>query len=115
MTRLHRSGFLITALVLSLAFPVGASAQLIMQEEERPLLLPSAEAKAKRAKAETPPYRLRQQLPPPPSRARAVLDAQYAAQGKMPPMQAEEADRIYEGYLESVGKKEGISNSMNGD
>lgn len=38
------------------------------------------------------------------SRARAVLDAQYAAEGKTPPMQAEEADRIYENYLENIGK-----------
>ncbi|MBA4208263.1 MAG: hypothetical protein C0454_01905 [Parvibaculum sp.] len=38
------------------------------------------------------------------SRARAVLDAQYAADGKTPPMQAEEADRIYENYLDNIGK-----------
>lgn len=44
--------------------------------------------------------------PPPegPSRAEAVLDAQYAAQGKPKPMRASEANRIYEEYLESIGK-----------
>lgn len=38
------------------------------------------------------------------SRAKAVLDAQYAATGKTSPMQADEADRIYENYLDSIGK-----------
>ena len=39
-----------------------------------------------------------------PSRAEAVLDAQYAAQGKTKPMRANEANRIYEEYLKSIGK-----------
>ncbi|PKQ08458.1 MAG: hypothetical protein CVT73_07155 [Alphaproteobacteria bacterium HGW-Alphaproteobacteria-12] len=42
---------------------------------------------------------------PPESRAKAVLDAQYAAEGRQPPMQSAEADRIYDAYLESIGKK----------
>jgi len=41
----------------------------------------------------------------PESRAKAVLDAQYAAEGRQPPMQSAEADRIYDAYLESIGKK----------
>ncbi|MDZ4380995.1 MAG: hypothetical protein U0942_06605 [Parvibaculum sp.] len=43
--------------------------------------------------------------PPPESRAKAVLDAQYAAEGHQPPMQSAEAERIYNAYLESIGKK----------
>jgi hypothetical protein len=43
--------------------------------------------------------------PPPASRAKAVLDAQYAAEGRQPPMQSAEAERIYNAYLESIGKK----------
>lgn len=42
---------------------------------------------------------------PPESRAKAVLDAQYAAEGPQPPMQSAEAERIYDAYLESIGKK----------
>lgn len=42
--------------------------------------------------------------PPPESRAKAVLDAQYAAEGHQPPMQSAEAERIYDAYLESIGK-----------
>lgn len=38
------------------------------------------------------------------SRAKEVLDAQYAARGKPQPMQASEADEIYENYLESIGE-----------
>lgn len=38
------------------------------------------------------------------SRAKAVLEAQYAATEKTSPMQADEADRIYENYLDSIGK-----------
>lgn len=41
-----------------------------------------------------------------PSRAEAVLDAQYAAKGKSKPMQAAEADEIYKKYIESIGKKQ---------
>lgn len=41
----------------------------------------------------------------PESRAGNVLDAQYAAEGRQPPMQSAEADRIYDAYLESLGKK----------
>ena len=44
-------------------------------------------------------------VPPPESRAKAVLDGQYAAEGRQPPMQAAEAERIYDAYLESIGKK----------
>lgn len=46
-----------------------------------------------------------------PSRAQAVLDAQYAAKGKPKPMQAAEADRIYEEYLKSIGEKSGATES----
>ncbi|MEQ8268697.1 MAG: hypothetical protein RH982_16005 [Parvibaculum sp.] len=46
-----------------------------------------------------------------PSRAEAVLDAQYAAKGKPKPMQADEADRIYEEYLKSIGEKSGATES----
>ncbi len=42
---------------------------------------------------------------PPSSRAKAVLEAQYAAQGKQAPMQSAEADRIYENYLERIGEE----------
>lgn len=42
---------------------------------------------------------------PPQSRAKAVLDAQYAAESKQPPMQSAEADRAYDAYLEGIGKK----------
>lgn len=38
------------------------------------------------------------------SRAKQVLDAQYAARSEPQPMQASEADRIYENYLENIGK-----------
>jgi len=38
------------------------------------------------------------------SRTKQVLDAQYAAKGKAKPMQASEADKIYENYLESIGE-----------
>lgn len=38
------------------------------------------------------------------SRAKAVLDAQYAATAKTPPMQAEEAARIYKNYIENIGE-----------
>ncbi|MEP2828711.1 hypothetical protein [Parvibaculum sp.] len=44
-------------------------------------------------------------IEPPGSRAEAVLDAQYAAEGRQPPMQSAEADRIYDAYLEGIGKK----------
>ncbi|MBX3495164.1 MAG: hypothetical protein KF769_02885 [Parvibaculum sp.] len=47
-------------------------------------------------------------LSPPPdvkSRTETVLDAQYAASGKPKPMQAAEADRIYEEYLKSIGEE----------
>lgn len=43
--------------------------------------------------------------PPPESRAKAVFDAQYAAEGRQPPMQSAEAERIYGAYLESIGEK----------
>jgi len=42
---------------------------------------------------------------PPESRAKAVLDAQYAAEGPQPPMQSAEAERIYDAYIESIGNK----------
>lgn len=42
---------------------------------------------------------------PPPSRAKAVLDAQYAAEGRQAPMQSAEANRIYENYLEGIGEE----------
>lgn len=38
------------------------------------------------------------------SRAKAVLDAQYTATAKTPPMQAEEAARIYDNYIENIGE-----------
>ncbi|MEP0707765.1 hypothetical protein [Parvibaculum sp.] len=38
------------------------------------------------------------------SQAKQVLDAQYAAKGNPKPMQASEADRIYENYLENIGE-----------
>jgi len=47
-------------------------------------------------------------LSPPPdvkSRTETVLDAQFAASEKPKPMQAAEADRIYEEYLESIGEE----------
>lgn len=49
-----------------------------------------------------------QSASPPPdikSRTETVLDAQYAATGKPKPMQAAEADRIYEEYLEGIGEE----------
>lgn len=44
-------------------------------------------------------------IAPPESRTKAVLDAQYAAKGPKPPMQSVEADRIYDTYIENIGKK----------
>ncbi|MBO6635652.1 MAG: hypothetical protein JJ937_14045, partial [Parvibaculum sp.] len=38
------------------------------------------------------------------SRAKQVLDAQYAAKGGPKPMQASEADRIHENYLDNIGE-----------
>lgn len=38
------------------------------------------------------------------SRAKQVLDAQYAAKEEPKPMQASEADRIYENYLNNIGE-----------
>lgn len=35
---------------------------------------------------------------------RAVLDAQYAARAEPMPVRPEEAQRIYESYLQSIGK-----------
>lgn len=37
-------------------------------------------------------------------RTEIVLDAQYAAKGERKPMQAAEADKIHDGYIESLGK-----------
>jgi hypothetical protein len=42
--------------------------------------------------------------PPGESRAKQVLDAQYAAKGGPKPMQASEADRIHENYLDNIGE-----------
>lgn len=44
-------------------------------------------------------------IAPPESRAKAVLDAQYAAEGRQPPMQSAEANRIYDNYIEEIGEK----------
>lgn len=41
---------------------------------------------------------------PPPSAYRTVMDAQYAARQQPTPMRPEEALRIYENYLQSIGK-----------
>lgn len=45
-------------------------------------------------------------VPSDPSRAEIVLDAQYAAKEKPKPMQASEADRIYEEYIGNIGKSQ---------
>jgi hypothetical protein len=41
---------------------------------------------------------------PAPSAYRAVMDAQYAARQQPLPARPEETQRIYENYLESIGK-----------
>ncbi|PKQ04138.1 MAG: hypothetical protein CVT73_14120 [Alphaproteobacteria bacterium HGW-Alphaproteobacteria-12] len=46
-----------------------------------------------------------------PSRAEAVLDAQYAAKGASKPMQAAEADKIYKEYIDSIGEKQKTESS----
>lgn len=38
------------------------------------------------------------------SRTEVVLDAQYAVKDEQKPMQAAEADKIHDGYIESLGK-----------
>ncbi len=49
-------------------------------------------------------------MTPPPdikSRTEILLDEQYAASGTPTSMQADEADKIHEGYIESLGKGQG--------
>lgn len=41
---------------------------------------------------------------PPSSRYEAVMQAQYAAKSVPPPQRAEEAQRVYEIYLKSIGQ-----------
>lgn len=41
---------------------------------------------------------------PPMSAYRAVMDAQYAARQEPMPVRPEEAQRVYENYLQSIGK-----------
>lgn len=44
------------------------------------------------------------EAPPPPSRYQDVMRAQYAARAKPAPMRPEEAQRIYDAFLRSIGQ-----------
>ncbi len=53
------------------------------------------------------PARGEQTVPPQASAYREVMQAQYAAQGTPLPARPEEAQRIYESYLRSLGQAPG--------